>query len=65
MTFRLADGLVLLPTFDLGHSGDIYFEFKTTKENAVLLHSKVRTSTRAAPPRPASRAAIPSHSTVL
>ncbi|XP_004931219.1 neurexin-4 isoform X1 [Bombyx mandarina] len=40
ITFRVADAIILLPTFDLGHSGDIYFEFKTTKENAVLLHSK-------------------------
>ncbi|KOB71646.1 Uncharacterized protein OBRU01_10999, partial [Operophtera brumata] len=40
VTFRISDGIILLPMFDLGHSGDIYFEFKTTKENAVLLHSK-------------------------
>lgn len=24
----------------MGHSGDIYFEFKTTVENAVIIHSK-------------------------
>jgi contactin associated protein-like 2 len=24
----------------MGHIGDIYFEFKTTVDNAVLLHSK-------------------------
>ncbi|XP_052755482.1 neurexin-4 isoform X2 [Galleria mellonella] len=40
VTFRISDAVISLPTFDLGHSGDIYFEFKTTKENAVLLHSK-------------------------
>ncbi|XP_026321952.1 neurexin-4 isoform X2 [Hyposmocoma kahamanoa] len=40
VTFRISDAVIILPTFDLGHSGDIYFEFKTTKENAVLLHSK-------------------------
>lgn len=42
ITFRIADSVILLPTFDLGHSGDIYFEFRTTQENAVLLHSKVK-----------------------
>ncbi|XP_045766174.1 neurexin-4 isoform X1 [Maniola jurtina] len=40
VTFRISDAVITLPTFDLSHSGDIYFEFKTTKENAVLLHSK-------------------------
>ncbi|XP_063893286.1 neurexin-4 isoform X2 [Helicoverpa armigera] len=40
VTFRISDAVITLPMFDLGHSGDIYFEFKTTKENAVLLHSK-------------------------
>ncbi|CAH2105201.1 unnamed protein product [Euphydryas editha] len=40
ITFRITDSVILLPTFDLGHSGDIYFEFRTTQENAVLLHSK-------------------------
>ncbi|KPJ11812.1 Neurexin-4 [Papilio machaon] len=40
VTFRISDAVISLPTFDLGHSGDIYFEFKTTKENAVLLHAK-------------------------
>ncbi|XP_073942606.1 neurexin-4 isoform X2 [Choristoneura fumiferana] len=40
VTFRIADAVIALPTFDLGHSGDIYFEFRTTRENAVLLHSK-------------------------
>ncbi|CAH2071974.1 unnamed protein product, partial [Iphiclides podalirius] len=40
VTFRVSDAVILLPTFDLGHSGDIYFEFRTTQENAVLLHAK-------------------------
>ncbi|CAB3222790.1 unnamed protein product [Arctia plantaginis] len=40
VTFRITDAIITLPMFDLGHSGDIYFEFKTTRENAVLLHSK-------------------------
>ena len=40
VTFRIADATINLPTFDMGHSGDIYFEFKTTVENAVLVHSK-------------------------
>ncbi|KAJ8665187.1 hypothetical protein QAD02_006849 [Eretmocerus hayati] len=39
VTFRIPDATVSLPTFDLGHSGDIYFEFKTTQDNAVILHS--------------------------
>lgn len=40
ITFRVSDATINLPTFDMGHSGDIYFEFKTTIENAVLFHSK-------------------------
>ncbi|CAK1598381.1 unnamed protein product [Parnassius mnemosyne] len=40
VTFRISDSVINLPAFDLGHSGDIYFEFKTTRENAVLLHAK-------------------------
>lgn len=40
VTFRIADATVNLPTFDMGHSGDIYFEFKTTQDNAVIVHSK-------------------------
>jgi hypothetical protein len=40
VTFRIADASINLPTFDMGHSGDIYFEFKTTTENAVIIHSK-------------------------
>ncbi|XP_046819810.1 neurexin-4 isoform X2 [Vespa crabro] len=40
VTFRIVDATINLPTFDIGHSGDIYFEFKTTIENAVIIHSK-------------------------
>ncbi|XP_017763103.1 PREDICTED: neurexin-4 isoform X1 [Eufriesea mexicana] len=40
ITFRIVDATINLPTFDIGHSGDIYFEFKTTIENAVIIHSK-------------------------
>ncbi|XP_031782155.1 neurexin-4 [Nasonia vitripennis] len=40
VTFRIADATINLPTFDMGHSGDIYFEFRTTQENAVIIHSK-------------------------
>lgn len=38
VTFRIADATINLPTFDMSHSGDIYFEFKTTQENAVILY---------------------------
>ncbi|KAK2575769.1 hypothetical protein KPH14_007155 [Odynerus spinipes] len=40
VTFRISDATINLPTFDFGHSGDIYFEFKTTIDNAVIIHSK-------------------------
>lgn len=40
VTFRIADATINLPTFDMGHSGDIYFEFRTTVMNAVIFHSK-------------------------
>ncbi|KAJ6647209.1 Neurexin-4 [Pseudolycoriella hygida] len=40
VTFRVTDATINLPPFDMGHSGDIYFEFKTTTENAVLFHAK-------------------------
>ncbi|XP_053677139.1 neurexin-4 [Anopheles nili] len=40
VTFRIADATIDLPPFDMGHSGDIYFEFKTTTENAVMLHAR-------------------------
>jgi len=40
ITFRLPDASLVLLRPDLGHSWDIYFEFKTTTRNAVILHSK-------------------------
>ncbi|XP_014218966.1 neurexin-4 isoform X2 [Copidosoma floridanum] len=40
VTFRIVDATINLPTFEIGHSGDIYFEFKTTQDNAVIIHSK-------------------------
>ncbi|XP_018318496.1 neurexin-4 isoform X1 [Agrilus planipennis] len=43
ITFRISDATINLPPFDMGHSGDIYLEFKTTIENAVILHAKGRT----------------------
>lgn len=39
VTFRITDATINLPPFDMGHSGDIYLEFKTTVENAVLFHA--------------------------
>lgn len=42
VTFRVTDSTINLPSFDMGHSGDVYFEFKTTIENAVLFHAKVK-----------------------
>lgn len=41
VTFRLADATINLPPFDMGHSGDIYLEFRTSSENAVMFHAKV------------------------
>lgn len=41
VTFRVTDATINLPSFDMGHSGDVYFEFKTTIENAVLFHATV------------------------
>lgn len=40
VTFRIADATIDLPTFDMGHSGDIYFEFRTASENAVIFHAR-------------------------
>lgn len=40
VTFFYEDATIDLPTFDMGHSGDIYFQFKTTAENGVLVHSR-------------------------
>ncbi|XP_065217760.1 neurexin-4 isoform X3 [Planococcus citri] len=40
ITFRKSDATLNLPTFDFGYDGDIYFEFRTTKESGVLVNSK-------------------------
>jgi hypothetical protein len=40
ITFRITDSSINLPPFDMGHSGDIYFEFRTTIENAVIFEAK-------------------------
>ena len=41
VTFRKDDGFIRLPTFDMGLSGDIYFEFKTTSEKTmIIIHSQ-------------------------
>ena len=40
VTFRQQDATINYPTFDMGHSGDIYFEFKTTAINGVFIHSR-------------------------
>ncbi|XP_050545470.1 neurexin-4 isoform X2 [Daktulosphaira vitifoliae] len=39
ITFRKLDSQIRLPTFDFGQNSDIYFEFKTTIENAVIFES--------------------------
>jgi len=41
VTFRITDATINLPSFDMGHSGDVYFEFRTTIEDAVLFHATV------------------------
>ena len=39
--FRRDDAVIELPTFDMGLSGDIYFEFKTTAEKTmIIIHSQ-------------------------
>jgi len=41
VTFRRDDAVIELPTFDMGLSGDIYFEFKTTsKKTMIIIHSQ-------------------------
>ncbi|GFU06145.1 neurexin-4 [Trichonephila clavipes] len=40
VTFYYEDATIDLPTFDMGHSGDIYFQFKTTAENGVFVSSR-------------------------
>jgi contactin associated protein-like 2 len=40
VTFRKDDAIIELPTFEMGQSGDIYLEFKTTSiKTMVLIHS--------------------------
>lgn len=39
ITFRKLDSQIRLPTFDFGQNGDIYFEFKTTIESAIIFES--------------------------
>ncbi|XP_043205500.1 neurexin-4-like [Amphibalanus amphitrite] len=38
VTFRLADATIDLPPFEMGYSGDVYFEFRTTKESGTFFH---------------------------
>lgn len=40
VTFRKADASINLPRYDMGHAGDIYFEFKTTTRDGCLIHAK-------------------------
>ncbi|XP_076366495.1 neurexin-4 isoform X2 [Tachypleus tridentatus] len=40
VTFRYDDATIELPPFNMGHAWDIYFQFKTTAENGVLIHSR-------------------------
>ena len=40
VTFRKADANLRLPPFDMGHSGDIFFEFKTTARDGCLMHAR-------------------------
>ncbi|XP_019763354.2 neurexin-4 isoform X1 [Dendroctonus ponderosae] len=40
VTFRISDATIDIPNFDMGHNGDIYFEFRTATDNAVLFHAK-------------------------
>lgn len=39
ITFRKSDATVNLPWFDFGYDADIYFEFKTTTENGIIVHA--------------------------
>ncbi|XP_076061076.1 neurexin-4 isoform X2 [Oratosquilla oratoria] len=40
VTFRKTDATIELPRFDMGHSGDIFLEFKTTALDGCLFHAK-------------------------
>ena len=38
VTFRVSDATIDLPPIQMGYSGDIFFEFRTTKEKGTFLH---------------------------
>lgn len=40
VTFRFTDATIEVPHLNLRHSWDVYFHFKTTAENGVIMHSK-------------------------
>lgn len=40
VTFRSTNATIEVPDFNLRHSWDVYFHFKTTAENGVIMHSK-------------------------
>ncbi|CAG0922962.1 unnamed protein product [Notodromas monacha] len=40
VTFRVPDATLDFPAVEWGQSGDIYFEFRTTTHDAVLIHSR-------------------------
>ncbi|KAL7638819.1 UNVERIFIED_CONTAM: hypothetical protein RMT77_010353 [Armadillidium vulgare] len=40
VTFRKADATIELPPFDMGISGDIYFEFKTASRDGCMIHAQ-------------------------
>lgn len=40
VTFRFTDSTIEVPHLNLRHSWDVYFHFKTTAENGVIMHSK-------------------------
>ncbi|KAJ8950685.1 hypothetical protein NQ318_012765 [Aromia moschata] len=40
ITFRVSDATINLPTPDMGHSGDIYLEFRTAVDDAIIFHAK-------------------------
>lgn len=39
ITFRKRDAIIELPTFDAKSSGDIWFQFKTTQRDGIILHN--------------------------
>lgn len=40
VTFRYTDATIEVHDYDLRHTGDIYFQFKTTVEDGVLVHAR-------------------------